>query len=200
MATDVTPEQVLRAAAAGDGYLAIGPHAPRWITDELVARGHGTHVLGDRDAPLGFRINAAGRAAIAKSTDDTLIASGPDHYTEGCRVLHEVRTADPSAAREDIDTLLKIAQTHALFAIAAGIGGLDAVEGPGGGSATGRYSVADADRWATVTGALSDPTPVTSPPPIETCTATNDGAGMTCDRPQGHEKFHIDPLSGITWL
>lgn len=224
MATDVTPEQVLRAAAAGDGYLAIGPHAPRWITDELVARGHGTYVLGERNAPLGFRINNVGRInvekPVAQSTDDTPITSGPDHYTAACQLLNRARKHFEAAERGDIseytaltpdlNRLIRFAQTHALLAIAAGIGGLDAVEGPGGGSATGRYSVADADRWATVTGALSDPTPATSPPPIsdfiastiERCPAEKickNGETLVCNRTSNHEGDHRDSQLNRTW-
>jgi hypothetical protein len=45
---------------------------------------------------------------------------------------------------------LAAAQVHATLALAAAVAGLDAIEGPGGGSATGRTAY-DGNAWVNIT-------------------------------------------------
>jgi hypothetical protein len=68
---------------------------------------------------------------------------GPSHYREAERLLAAIRgTVDLHA--------VSLAQVHATLALAAAVGGLDAAEGPGGGSATGR-TFADGAAWLKIT-------------------------------------------------
>jgi hypothetical protein len=69
--------------------------------------------------------------------------NGPDHYRAAEGWLAEVRydTVTPQSAQA-----LAAAQIHATLALAAAVATLDAAEGPGGGSATGRTSD-DAVAW-----------------------------------------------------
>lgn len=73
--------------------------------------------------------------------------TGPEHYREAERLIdgaHKVQNdSGPGCGSEE---LLTEALVHATLALAAAVGGLDAIEGPGGSSATGR-TAKDGDAW-----------------------------------------------------
>lgn len=73
--------------------------------------------------------------------------TGPEHYREAEKILAACKDADADAATADVAILLRFADVHATLAVAAALAGLDAAEGPGGGSATGRMTE-DANEWA----------------------------------------------------
>jgi hypothetical protein len=70
--------------------------------------------------------------------------TGPEHYREAERLIEpgEQDANEPELVLRDI----AIAQVHATLALAAATAQLDAYEGPGGGSATGR-SFSDSTAW-----------------------------------------------------
>lgn len=84
--------------------------------------------------------------------------TGPEHYLEAERLLTQAKAEDqrltgqamsPEVAAQTHLTLNRMvadAQVHATLALAAATAGLDAIEGPGGGSATGRGN-ADWNGW-----------------------------------------------------
>jgi hypothetical protein len=73
------------------------------------------------------------------------MATGPEHYRAAERLLFRAAQEVRGGLREK--HLFMEAQVHATLALAAGVAGLDASEGPGGGSATGR-TVEEANEWA----------------------------------------------------
>lgn len=77
------------------------------------------------------------------------MATGPEHYREAERILAaEVKPAnDPDRVIVLDPESVAVAQVHATLALAAAVAGLDATEGPGGGSATGRERQ-DAQAWS----------------------------------------------------
>lgn len=92
--------------------------------------------------------------------------TGPEHYREAERLIDQAASEfdDPGwrsstmspaerIARRDSDVAL--AQVHATLALAAATAGLDAIEGPNGGSATGRSSE-DWSGWNDVISGGSD--------------------------------------------
>jgi hypothetical protein len=63
--------------------------------------------------------------------------NGPQHYQEAERYAEEA--TDPAGhGVQSIQQHIALAQVHATLALAAATAELDASEGPGGGSATGR--------------------------------------------------------------
>lgn len=70
--------------------------------------------------------------------------NGPEHYAAAEDCLSYV--ADHSSFPERHQLYLAKAQVHATLALAAAVAGLDASEGPGGGSTLGRRPE-DADAW-----------------------------------------------------
>ena len=79
-----------------------------------------------------------------------VMATGPQHYRAAERLIAAVSSDTrsdraPLVSKDEPETIA-LAQVHATLALAAAIGGLDAAEGPGGGSATGR-TPADANGW-----------------------------------------------------
>lgn len=84
-------------------------------------------------------------------TSKRIHLTGPEHYREAERLLSQVGVApsDPPAIAYNEMGRLAAAQVHATLALAAAVAGLNAVEGPGGGSATGRLAE-DGNAWAVV--------------------------------------------------
>lgn len=82
--------------------------------------------------------------------------NGPQHYREAERLIAAV-TLDgthPDGSpfiRSDEPQTIALAQVHATLALAAATAGLDATEGPNGGSATGR-TADDATAWEQALG------------------------------------------------
>lgn len=79
---------------------------------------------------------------------------GPSHYRQAERLAAGV-TLDAThpdgspVVRQDEPATIALAQVHATLALAAATATLDASEGPGGGSATGR-TAEDANAWSEV--------------------------------------------------
>ena len=80
--------------------------------------------------------------------------SGPEHY-RAAEDLLETAVDGGNVDTEYEDRLTARAQVHATLALAAATAGLDAIEGPNGGSATGR-GVDDAIGWNRVIGGGTD--------------------------------------------
>lgn len=70
--------------------------------------------------------------------------TGPEHYRTAERLIAALRDVPLGSEKES--ALLAEAQVHATLALAAAVAGLDAHEGPGGGSATGR-TLTDVSAW-----------------------------------------------------
>lgn len=79
--------------------------------------------------------------------------TGPEHYRQAERCLNSATRADD---RDRSEYWQRQAQVHATLALVAATASLDASEGPGGGSATGR-TAEDAKAWeATLSGGVSE--------------------------------------------
>jgi len=78
------------------------------------------------------------------------MATGPEHYQESENLAEQAARAADKGAEGVARLLIGLAQVHATLALAAATAGLDAHEGPGGGSATGRTAV-DGYAWDAVT-------------------------------------------------
>ena len=65
--------------------------------------------------------------------------NGPEHYREAERLAEQSLNAD-YGDEEFRMRLAAVAQVHATLALAAATAELNAIEGPGGGSATGRLA------------------------------------------------------------
>lgn len=72
--------------------------------------------------------------------------NGQQHFREAERLIELT-----AMTREDVLARTHLAMTHALLALTGAVAGLDATEGPGGGSATGR-SIEDTRAWDEVLG------------------------------------------------
>lgn len=75
--------------------------------------------------------------------------NGPERYRKAKELLGFADNCKRGGAQE-LSILLE-AQANATLALAAAVGGLDAIMGPGGGSATGR-TTQDRNAWNEVTG------------------------------------------------
>lgn len=75
-----------------------------------------------------------------------VIMTGPEHYRESERLLEHAEKIQRSEAFGSVLNFVRTANVHALLALAAAVGGLDAVAGPATGSATGRV-MNDSEGW-----------------------------------------------------
>jgi len=82
--------------------------------------------------------------------------TGPEHYRRAEYLLESAHEQLATVTHDVFDARLlavqvsmATAQVHATLALAAAVGGLDAAEGPGGGSATGRV-YADGAAWLSI--------------------------------------------------
>lgn len=114
--------------------------------------------------------------------------NGPQHYVAAEQALDAAYQAEGGS---DIERYyLASAQVHATLALAAATAGLDAAEGPGGGSATGR-TAEDAKGWAAV---LGEPAPAVFPDMFDVFHAVL-GAGVALEGWWAHTG---DMLFGVT--
>lgn len=84
--------------------------------------------------------------------------TGPEHYREAEKWLGYAKqwweSGDDRIGAATAVAAAAIGQVHATLAHTAAIAGLDAAEGPGGGSATGR-TTKDANAWYEAIGGAS---------------------------------------------
>jgi len=81
--------------------------------------------------------------------------TGPEHYRAAEQFLEYARNLyGGNQEMGAANVAASIAQAHATLAVTAALAGLDAHEGPGGGSATGR-TLAEVNAWDQVLGGES---------------------------------------------